>query len=130
METDCRRLARAKRFVSLTIQPGDFLSQVDSNNRQIGTQKQLYKIENGFILNLIFSLSVGIFFVNITQQHPQTHWACGCCFSFAVPAAAYRGGYAYFSCTSFPLRWWISISKSWAAAPSCRISSSASRSSG
>ena len=67
METDCRRLARTKRFVSLTIQPGDFLSQVDSNNRQIGTQKQLYKIENGFILNLIFSLSVGIFFVNITH---------------------------------------------------------------
>ena len=52
----------------MTIQPGDFLSQVDSNNRQIGTQKQLYKIENGFILNLIFSLSVGIFFVNITHE--------------------------------------------------------------
>lgn len=68
METDCRRLARTKRFVSLTIQPGDFLSQVDSNNRQIGTQKQLYKIENGFILNLIFSLSVGIFFVNTTHK--------------------------------------------------------------
>lgn len=70
----------------MTIQPGDFLSQVDSNNRQIGTQKQLYKIENGFILNLIFSLSVGIFFVNIAQAEPGRNWRFRFSFFFYLDA--------------------------------------------